>query len=82
MKKWTSLVDLGGLFLFIRHVDTLVRKTLTFSFMKTYESKDIRELLHEKLEESNMINKLWEGLTRHVPNKQIIDHLLREVLSK
>ena len=50
--------------------------------MKTYESKYIRELLHEKLEESNMINKLWEGLTRHVPNKQIIDHLLREVLSK
>ena len=50
--------------------------------MKTYKGKDIRELLHEKLEESNMINNLWESLTRHVPNKQLTDHLLHEVLSK
>ena len=29
-----------------------------------------------------MINKLWERLTRHVPNKQLTGHLLHEVLSK
>ena len=89
VKKWTNLVDRGGLievndqfFLFIKYVETLVRKTLTFSFMKTYKNEDIRELLHEKLEEINMINDLWENLTRHLPNKQLTDHLLHEVLSK
>ena len=67
VKKWTNLVDRGGpikmndqFFLFIKYVETLVRKTLTFSFVKTYKGEDIRELLHEKLEESNMINNLWK----------------------
>ena len=62
-------------FLFITYIETLVRKTLTFSFMKTYEGEDICEVLHEKLEGSNMINKLWESLTRYIPNRH-------EVLSK
>ena len=89
MKKWTNLVDHGGIikmndqfFLFIKYVETLVRKTLTFSFMKTCKGEDIRVLLREKLEETNLINNLWESLTRHVPNKQLTDHLLHEVLSK
>ena len=69
-------------FLFIKYVETLVRKTLTFSFMKTYKGEDISELLHENLEESNIINNLWESLTRHVPNKQLTDHFVTEVLSK
>ena len=51
--------------------------------MKTCKGEHIRELLHEKLEESNMVNKqLWENLTRYVPNNQLMDHLLHEVLSK
>ena len=89
VKKWTNLVDRGGLikvndqfFIFIRYVETIVRKILTFSFMKTYRGQDIRGLLHEKLEESSMIRKLWEGLTRNMPNKQLADHLLHQVLSK
>ena len=67
VKKWTNLVDRGGpikmndqFFLFIKYVETLVRKTLTFSFAKTYKGEDIRALLHEKLEESNTINNLWK----------------------
>ena len=43
MKKWTNLVDHGGIikvndqfFLFIKYVETLVRKTFTFSFMKVF----------------------------------------------
>ena len=65
VKKWTNLIDRDGLikvndqfFLFIKYVETPARKTLTFSFMKTYKGEDIRQLLHEKLEESNMINNL------------------------
>ena len=89
VKKWANLVDRGRLikvndqfFFFIKYVETLVRKTLTFLFMKTYKGEDIRELLREKLEETNMINNLWKSLTRHVPNKQLTNHLLHEVLSK
>lgn len=69
VKKWTNFIDCGGLikvndqfFLFIRDVETLVRKTLIFSFTKTYEDEDIFELLQEKLEESSMVNKLWENM--------------------
>ena len=69
VKKWTNLIDCGRLikvndqfFLFIRYVETLVRKTLIFSFTKTYEDEDIFELLQEKLEESSMVNKLWENM--------------------
>ena len=73
LKKWRNLVDCGGLikvndkfFLFSKYVEMLVRKTLTFSFMKTYKGGDICELLHKKLEESNRMNNLWERLTRYV----------------
>lgn len=69
VKKWTNLIDRGRLikvndqfFLFIRYVETLVRKTLIFSFTKTYEDEDIFELLQEKLEESSMVNKLWKNM--------------------
>ena len=50
--------------------------------MKTCKGEHIRELLHEKLEESNMVNKLWESLTRYVPNNQLMDHLFHEVFGK
>ena len=63
-------------FLFIKYVETLVRKTLTFT--KIYKAEDIRELLHEQSEESNMINNLWKSLTRHVPNKQLTDHFVTQ----
>ena len=53
VRKWTKLLDLGGLIkvnvqfvLFIRYVETLVRKKLTFLFMKTYKGEHLRKLLH------------------------------------
>lgn len=80
--KQANLDDFGGLILYIRYVEILVRKILTFSLVKAYKGEDIRDLLHEKLEESIKVNKLRADLTRHVPNKQLTDYLLHEVLRK
>ena len=50
--------------------------------MKAYKDEDIRDFLHEKLEESIKVNKLRANLIRHVPNKQLTGYFLHEVLRK
>ena len=88
-KKWLELVNRGGLikvhddmFIFIRQVENTMRTVLNIHLIKTYHGQDLREIIQEKLEQNQFINKVWETISRNVPNTDLSKILKKQIIAK
>ena len=87
--KWVETINRGGLievtdqfFLFIRNIETEVRKYLNLSLLQRYSGEDIREILQQKLEENSLIDNYWESLTRYLPSEDLKKTLKKQIIMK
>lgn len=87
--KWTELVNSGGLvkvndnmFIFVRRIENVVRKTLNVEFLQQYKGQDLREILYLELEKSTLIDNSWESLSRLLPNRNLAKSLKFQMLMR
>lgn len=88
-KKWTDLIDRGGLvrvnddvFIFARRVEQVVRKVMNINTMRKYHGEDLREGILAELHSSKIIANAWESLARKCANLQISNLLKKQFLRK
>ena len=88
-RKWIDIVNRGGLikvnddmFIFVRHVENVVRKVLNIGLLKTYHGEDLRDMIHNELRKHSLVDIYWDTLSRHVGNKKLVKHLKEQVISR
>lgn len=88
-KEWVTAKNRGELvqvnddmFIFIRRLETVVRNTLTFDFLKTYRGEDLRDVIFHELESAPFINSGWSIVARNLGNESLKEILKRQIVNK
>ena len=89
VERWTNLVNRGALvrvnqdfFIFIRRIETVIRKELTISFLDAYRGENLLDHLLEKLRTNGFVVLGWEALSRSFPNAKLSEILFKQILEK
>lgn len=88
-QKWVELRNRGGLvelsndfYLFIRRVEGFVKGILNVNLLRTYKSEDLRDILMDKIENSDGVSKKWDILTRNFDGENLKKMLKKQIISK
>ena len=74
-RKWTELVNRGGLIkvndnllIFVRRTEIYVHKILNLELLKNYRGEDLREVIRKKIMESGIVVSGGECVARNIGN--------------
>ena len=88
-RKWTELVNRGGLievndnlFIFVRRTEICVQKILNVELLKNYKGEDLREIIRKKIMESSIVVSGWECVARNLENQELAKYLMKQVIDK
>ena len=88
-KSWTEKVNRGGLFLvnddffiFIRRIENVARSVLNCNLILNYKGEDLRDVLMEKFNKSELIDIGWESLTKNLQSEETKKLLKQIILRK
>ena len=89
VKKSTEIQSRGELIqvndsmsVFVKRTEYTVRSVLNINLISVYKGEDLRELIENKLLDSDSVNQIWDSITRYLPNEQLKVVLFQEIIRK
>ena len=85
-RKWTELVNRGGLievnnnlFIFIRRTETYVQKILNLELLKNNKGDELREIIWKKIMESGIVVSCWKYIAVNPEYQKLAKYLMKQV---
>ena len=85
-RKWTELVNRGGLievnnnlFIFIRRTETYVQKILNLELLKNNKGDELREIIWKKIMESGIVVSCWKYIAVNPEYQKLTKYLMKQV---
>ena len=87
-RKWIELNNRGGLivvndnmYIFIRLLEKIVKKTLTLQFLKQYSNEDVRDVLMKKFKENHYLCYTWDAIAKDIEKENVSLQIRNEIFA-
>ena len=62
----------GLRFSFVRRIEMFVRQVHNKSLIKNYKGEDLRDVLLVKLQDNDLLDRSWSGMTINIENNKLV----------
>ena len=69
-------------YVFVKRMEMVVRQILNKSLIITYKGENLRDVLLVKLEENELLDRSWSGMTKNIENKELVGALKTLIFRK